>query len=889
MTAREIVEAALAIDPAHRAAHVIQECGADRRLLHEVNALLAAYTAATASVAVGVSAIGTGSDIGPYKLIRQLGEGGMGVVYHAHQTHPLRRDVALKVIKPGMDSRQVIARFESERQALALMDHPNIARVFDAGTTPEGRPYFAMELVDGVPITRYCNDKRMSVERRIALFLPVCQAIQHAHQKGIIHRDIKPSNVLVTEREGTPVPKVIDFGLAKALGQQLSDASMMTNLGVVVGTLEYMSPEQAEVTRQDVDTRTDVYSLGAVLYELLTGATPLPPNDGEAAGYVDVLKRIREEEPVRPSVRVRGLGNSSTIAAERQIDVTRLSRLLQGELTWIVMKALEKDRVHRYETVNALARDLERYLVSDPVEAGPPSTTYRLRKFARRHRVGLAMAATITILLVAGVVVSTWMAVRASRAEAEARAVNDFLRDDVLAQAGARTQARAGAKSDPDLKVRTALERAATRIEGKFTDQPLVEASIRNTIGLTFEDLGLYPEAQAQFEKALELRTRVLGDAHTDTLETASLLGNIYTYEGKYAQAEPILEKTSALARRSLGESHETTISVLNNLALTYKNRGKYALAEPLYTKIVESRRQALDEGETDALTSANNLAMLYNAQSKYTQAEPLLARLVDISRGKLGQDHPVTLTVMNNLALTYFSMGQSTRAEPLWTDVLANIRRVLGNEHPNTLTTMGNLAMVYRVEGKYAEAEPLLVDAMAVGTRVQGEQHPNTLLTMSKLADLYRDQRKYAQAEALYDTVVARSRRALGDQHPETLTNRVDLGVVLLLQGKHSVAEATLRETLEAYEKTAPDTWNRYYCQSLLGESLAGQKRFMEAEPLLLSGYAGMAERRSSQSASGLEKFTQVGNRIVAFYRDWGKPDKATEWQQKLTPAAVR
>jgi len=358
MTAREIVEAALAIDPAHRAAHVIQECGADRRLLHEVNALLAAYTAATASVAVGVSAIGTGSDIGPYKLIRQLGEGGMGVVYHAHQTHPLRRDVALKVIKPGMDSRQVIARFESERQALALMDHPNIARVFDAGTTPEGRPYFAMELVDGVPITRYCNDKRMTVEQRIALFLPVCQAIQHAHQKGIIHRDIKPSNVLVTEREGTPVPKVIDFGLAKALGQQLSDASMMTNLGVVVGTLEYMSPEQAEVTRQDVDTRTDVYSLGAVLYELLTGATPLPPNDGEAAGYVDVLKRIREEAPVRPSVRVRGLGNSSTIAAERQIDVTRLSRLLQGELTWIVMKALEKDRVHRYETVNALARDL---------------------------------------------------------------------------------------------------------------------------------------------------------------------------------------------------------------------------------------------------------------------------------------------------------------------------------------------------------------------------------------------------------------------------------------------------------------------------------------------------------------------------------------------------
>jgi eukaryotic-like serine/threonine-protein kinase len=295
MTAKEIVDAALAMDPAERTAFVREACAGDRSLLEEVDALLETYSAVTASIAVGISDTIAGSPVGPYKLIRQLGEGGMGVVYHAQQTHPLRRDVALKVIKPGMDSRQVIARFESERQALALMDHPHIARVFDAGATPEGRPYFAMELVDGIPITRYCDDKRMTVEKRIALFIPVCQAIQHAHQKGIIHRDIKPSNLLVADREGKPVAKVIDFGLAKALGHQLSDATMMTNVGMVVGTLEYMSPEQAELTRQDIDTRSDVYSLGAVLYELLTGATPLAARI--ETGYVDTLQRIREEQP----------------------------------------------------------------------------------------------------------------------------------------------------------------------------------------------------------------------------------------------------------------------------------------------------------------------------------------------------------------------------------------------------------------------------------------------------------------------------------------------------------------------------------------------------------------------------------------------------------------
>ena len=359
--------------------------------------------------------------IGPYRCVRQIGEGGMGIVYHAQQIQPIRRDVALKIIKPGMDTRQVIARFETERQALAVMDHPNISHVFDAGTTSNGRPYFVMELVDGIPITHYCDSKQLSIRERIDLFIPVCQAIQHAHQKGVIHRDVKPSNILVCEQDGKPTPKVIDFGLAKALGHQLSDASMVTNPCVVVGTPVYMSPEQADLTRHDVDTRADVYSLGAVLYELLTGTTPLQQESLANTIYTDVLQRIRKEHTERPSLRLRQSSTSADTATHRQSDPTRLAKLLSGELDWITMKALEKDRTRRYETANGLARDLQRHLAGDPVGAGPPSTTYRMGKFIRKHRVWLATAAAFASVLVAGVIVSTGLAIRANRAEQEAR------------------------------------------------------------------------------------------------------------------------------------------------------------------------------------------------------------------------------------------------------------------------------------------------------------------------------------------------------------------------------------------------------------------------------------------------------------------------------------
>jgi len=827
--------------------------------------------------------------IGPYRVVRKLGEGGMGVVYHARQLEPIRRDVALKLIKPGMDTRQVIARFEGERQALALMDHPNIARVLDAGSTWTGSPYFVMEFVAGIPITRHCDTKRLTLRERIELFIPVCRAIQHAHQKGIIHRDIKPSNVLVSEREGKPVPKVIDFGLAKALSGDMSDASLLTAPGAVMGTFRYMSPEQAEVGKPDIDTRSDVYSLGVVLYELLTGTTPIEEGTVGKSGYVEILQRIREEEPAPPSARARRSGKSAQIAQQRKSDATRYPGLVHGELDWIVMKALEKDRSRRYETANGLARDLERYLAGEPLEAAPASASYRMGKLVHRHRAWLATAAAFLVLLVAGVIASSWMAVRATHAEREAlrernaaNAVSEFLQNDVLAQASASAQAGPATKPDPDLKVRTALDRAAARIEGKFAGQPLVEASIRHTIASSYQDLGLYAAAQPHAVRALELRRKELGERHADTARSMAQLGRLKWLQGKYGESETYFAKALEIERLVLGEEHPNTLTGIDNLASAVAYQGKWAEAEQLLRKAMALQTRVLGAENSRTLATLNNLAATCFREGKYAEAGELHKKALEIRQRVMGEEHPSTLVTLNNIGEVYLAEGRYDEAEPVFTKALQIRQRVLGEEHPNTLTTLRDLGVLHHAKGEYAAAEPLLKRALEGRRRVLGEEHPETLTSARDLARLYQARGQTAEAGSLLATTVEARRRTQGESHPDTAGALASFGEVRLQEKRYAEAETELREALLTYEKIAPETWPRFRTQFEVGAALSGQARYAEAEPLLLSGYQGLTRLRSTTPAVERLPPGEMEAMVAGMYQKWGKSDRAAEWKAK-------
>jgi WD40 repeat protein/serine/threonine protein kinase len=513
--------------PAERKAYLDDACGGDAALRQRVEALLRAHDEPESylepplveraqaeelpTIPLPPISEKPGTTIGPYKLLEQIGEGGFGVVYMAEQAEPVRRRVALKIIKPGMDSRQVIVRFEAERQALAMMDHQNIARVLDAGTTDSGRPYFVMELVRGVPITQYCDAHKLTVRERLALFIPVCQAIQHAHQKGIIHRDVKPSNILVCLYDGKATPKVIDFGVAKAIDQRLTEKTMFTQHGQIIGTLEYMSPEQAELSQLDVDTRSDIYSLGVLLYELLTGMTPITKEQLRSAGFAEMLCLIREMELEKPSTR---LSHSHkllpVISAQRQTEPSKLGAILRGELDWIVMKALEKDRMRRYETANALARDIDRHLADEPVEACPPSTAYRMRKFVRKHRTAISTAAGFAGILALAAVVSTWQAIRATNAEAGALVERDRAQQSELQAKVAQERAR----EERDLAERARVQEVAARQEAEQARQ--AEAAQKTRLA----------EQTRQLERQLYFNRVTLAQAQwsTNNINTAEKL-----------------------------------------------------------------------------------------------------------------------------------------------------------------------------------------------------------------------------------------------------------------------------------------------------------------------------------------------------------------------------
>jgi eukaryotic-like serine/threonine-protein kinase len=730
-----------------------------------------------------------GHFVGPYKLLQRIGEGGFGVVYMAEQEKPVRRVVALKIIKPGMDTREVIARFESERQALALMDHHNIAKVLDAGATASGHPYFVMELVKGVPITEYCDKNCLPPEARLKLFVDVCHAIQHAHHKGIIHRDIKPSNVMVTLHDEVPVVKVIDFGVAKATVQKLTERTLFTAYGQMVGTPAYMSPEQAEMSGLDIDTRSDVYSLGVLLYELLTGTTPLEANRLRVAAYSEIQRLIQEEEPPRPSTRFSSLGDTATVlAGNRGLDVKRLVQLLSGDLDWVVMKALEKNRGRRYATPGSFAEDIERYLRDEAILARPPSRAYRLKKFAQRNRATVLTVAVVAAALVAGTAVSVWQAFRATRAEtwalvaaeaekkakedalareAETKAVLGFVETRIIAAARPERESEGLGRK---VTLRKAIESALPYVDKSFPNQPLIEARLRQTLGMSFLALGDARTAAEQELAARALYARHRGPDHPDTLASMNNLAASYEGLGRYAEALRLYEETLALRKAKLGPDHPDTLASMNNLANSYYDLGRHAEALKLREETLALRKAKLGPDHPDTLSSMNNLANSYDDLGRHAEALKLREETLALRKAKLGPDHPDTLSTMRRLAYAYAVLGRYADAAKLGEEALALTKATLGSDHADTIGCMNYLTSIYYLAGRYADCVRLGEQTLALSKAKRGPDHPSTLSTANSVATAYANLGRYADALKLHEETLALKRAKLGPNHPDTL-----------------------------------------------------------------------------------------------------------------------
>ena len=812
-----------------------------------------------------------GGRIGRYTLLSVLGEGGMGIVYLAEQEHPIKRLVAIKVIKPGMDSKRVIARFEAERQALALLDHPNIAHVYDAGTTESGRPYFVMEYVKGLPIVEHCDRHKLIIEDRLRLFLQICHAVQHAHQKGIIHRDIKPSNILVSIEGDQVLPKIIDFGIAKALAQPLTERTFTTEKGQLFGTPEYMSPEQADISTDDIDTRSDVYSLGILLYVLLTGVLPFDSKTFREGGIDHIRQVICETNPKTPSARLTGMGEQAEKVAEsRRTEVVTLVKRLHKELEWIPLKAMRKERAERYQSASEFADDIENYLKGIPLIAGPPSTVYQIKKYVRRHRALITGIGAVLVVLIAGIVVATMLAIGQAHARAEAQVMSDFLRFNVL---DSLDPFKVGGRQ---ITIRTVLDTASKALPGKFRNMPIAEAEIRHTIGFNYWSLGLYEQAELHLKRTLEIYRAYLGDEHPTTLERMKNLGWVYFHWSRYREAEQMFTEALRGTRHVLGERDAATLDSMATLLMVYYMQGRFNEAEQLYLKALELAQHT--NGQENLW--AGGVAWGYTRQGRYAEAERLAIIALESYRNKQGNTDYITLQLMRNLGELYWKMGRYNKAEELLRGATNSWHDAWGDEHPETLWTTTSLGWLCYSQGKLEEAQSLFDQTLKIARRVVGEEHFVTAQSMHGLGTVCLRQGHYEQAEPFLTDAWDILCRILGEENWATLSVRNTIGKLYTAQGRYEEADKTFHRTLEGRKlKLGDDHPATLETKNDLAVLYKIQGQCDKAEPLLIEAVEGRRLKLGDKHPHTIESLKN----LIDLYEAWNKPGEAEKWRLKL------